>query len=314
MPRIFGRDAPSNHALEAKLTPLDTVGSSERFIAHNWRHDWRVFEPREQQVVGHIAGMQGDPALKSCYDQYHRECICAGCPPEYRQVCNDRNLLPGIVRDSWLARVVPLDHFKKAAGEQLPEVRAVPTWDAWLEDTIGRARQRGFIGLREFLARLFHAWNNWSEHDQRPAWASFWADVEPLLAASTWPDRVRDALGLGKVPANKWLIVLRYRVKDVPCCIRPTCLDADWVPWHFPSPPAETTGITMDLDSGNIGMCCPEVIHQPIALNIEHWLGHMGKTSRTPNEHDMADLRRRHHERLRSRFGDALGEWMASPV
>jgi len=150
--------------------------------------------------------------------------------------------------------------------------------------------------------------------NQRPAFAVAWADVEPLLAGENWPDRLRDALGMGHVQAGQWLAVIRYQVRDVSPWIRPTSLDADWTPWHFPSPPGEPTGRAMDLAIGAGGLCCAEVIHQPRELKIEQWTGLLGRTTESPDTRPVDDVRRRHHERLRQRFGPALLRWMPSPV
>jgi hypothetical protein len=312
---IFGRDAAADHPLEAKLAPLDTAAGSDRFVGQNWRWDWRVSEPREQQLLAYMADLERvehDPSLQSCYRKYYTARICHGSPVEYVHPCNRGNLVPGIARHYELAHVVCLNRFREAAQEGLPEARVIPPdkWGAWLDEKVETARQGGLVGVREFVLTLFHAWNKWGRIDQRPAWASFWADVEPLLAGPSWADRVRDGLGLGMVEANRWLLVLRYQVREVVCCVRPTCLDADWKPWHFPSPEGEKTGFTMDLTLGTNGTCCPEVIHSPIRLNIAHWTGHIDRTSRSPSEYDIGELRHRHYQRLRARFGGRVPDWL----
>jgi hypothetical protein len=317
MPRIFDRAVEPTHPLEPLLGQMEGLAtSSERFIAHNWRHDWRVAPLREarllEQVVARI-----DEGLSpcSCYKGYYVNSVCRGTPPEYALACNQDNHVR-ISRRNWLARVLCLNHLREAAAEALPEVRMLPPdrWGAWLDARVEHTRLGGFLALRDFVDTMFSAWNNWSGKDQRPAWASFWADVEVLLNGPDSADHIRNAVGMARVNAGDWLVVLRYRVSEVPGCIRPTSLDADWNPYHFPSPRDEVTGFAMHLSSGAAGLCLPEVIHTPFDLTIEHWYPWIGRTTAPVAETDLAGMRKHHHERLVARFGNRVLDWMPSPI
>jgi hypothetical protein len=315
MPRIFGRDAPPDHPLEAKLAPLDQVQGSSRFIAENWRHDWRVPGPREDVVVGRTRDPACPPDLAACYREYRTTCICHGAPSEYLQGGNQSNLVASALRrDTWLCRAVCLDSFRLAAAEAMPGPRAQSpdAWRPWLTDQIAEAKRgRGLLGLRDLLEELFSAWNGWSRLDDRPAWASFWDDAAPFAAGPDWADRMRDAFGLGGYGDGSWLVLLRYQVADVGLCYRPTSLDADWQPWHVLSPPGEAFGYTVDLSASG-GRCCPEVIHAPMPLHIGHWTGQIGRVETPSREYDLQALRARHYGALRTRFGRAGDSWLPS--
>jgi len=288
--------------------------TSERFIAHNWRHDWRVNEERENCLLQELPLQQ--KCLRNCYSTYLNDCVCNGNPPHYLAKCNIPNVIHGLVRDYYLVRVISLSAFYDAAFESIPEVEMQNRnmWSGWLDSKISEARKKGVVAIRDLILQLFKSWNKWSKRNQRPVWASFWPDVEPLLSAPAWADRVRDAFGLGKIGANEWLILLRYKVKEVTPCLLPTSLEADWVPWHFPSPPNEMRGRTMDLNIGPSGLCCPEVIHHPVDLKIEHWSNHIDRTSTSPDETDVSEFRQLHFQRLCDRFGDKVKYWMPSPI
>lgn len=103
--------------------------------------------------------------------------------------------------------------------------------------------------------------------------------------------------------------MLRYEVRDVGQCYRPTCLEADWQPWHITSPPGEPTGFTMDLSAAG-GSCCPEVIHRRLPLRIEHWTGHLERTSTPPGDVGLEQLRQRHYNAMRARFPKAGEDWL----
>jgi hypothetical protein len=316
MPRIFGRDVLPDHPLEPKLVPLDAAAGPARFVAQNWRYDWRVTEAREQILLTHVCGPTSPAGLRDCYDGYFRTCVCRGDPCEYTQECNRPSRVTGpLRRDAELCRVVCLNAFREAAHESVPYASAVApdAWPARLTEWIAARRaERGILGVRALLVDLFQAWNRWSKLDRRPAWASFWADVEPVLSRSDWPDAVRDALGLGPYGAGSWLVLLRYQAKDAWPCYRPTSLDADWQAWHVFSPPGRPYGYTMDLSPAG-GRCCPEVIHSPRALDIAHWTGHIGRTEAGAGEYtgyDLEALRRRHYGVLRRDFPGAGADWL----
>lgn len=316
MGKVFDRDVSPGHPLEAPLLKLDGVRTSERFIAHNWRHDWRVCEFREQRLLEHFAESPGHAELRPSYERYYDNCLCRGSPPDYLHQCNAPNLYVPISPRNWLGRLVCLNTFSAAAREALPEVAAMAPrdWATWLDAAVATRRELGPVALRQFVDALLQAWNKWPGRNLRPTFASFWADVEPLLDGPAWPDRLRDALGMGHIEAENWVIVLRYQVREVPGCVRPTSLEAGWTPWHFPSPRGEIAGRAMDLELLGAGLCCREVVHRPVPLQIQHWAGCLGRTSTSPTGIHLDELRRRHHQRLRERLGDELLHWMPSPV
>lgn len=116
----------------------------------------------------------------------------------------------------------------------------------------------------------------------------------------------------------RWVMPLRYKVREAGTIARPTQLDADWYAYHFPSPPQTPLamgGHPMDLGSPKAAQLLPEYIHKQIGHKIDHWIDSgkkIGKTTQAVTA-NLADMRRAHHELLVSRHGpDVLG-WMPDP-
>lgn len=313
MPHIFGRNAPPDHPLESKLAGCDAAANSDRLVAETWRYDWRVSPDRERTAATQLCAAVAQPALRHAYGDYFHACICHGAPCEYVSACNSSNVLPVGMSDlNYLCRVLCLNTqpFQLAAQQSPALAKYAPDWEAWLDRSIEEARRsRGVLGLRDLLTDLFDAWNNWKGLNQRPTWASSWEDVKPVLLQPDWPDQLRDAFGLGGYGANQWLVVLRYERKKAGCCYRPTCLDADWQPWHMISPPHRPTGYALDLSEAG-GRCCPEVIHAPFPLDIDHWTGDIGRTASLSGKLGTEALRRRHYRELRTRFPKSGTGWL----
>jgi hypothetical protein len=74
----------------------------------------------------------------------------------------------------------------------------------------------------------------------RLTWTGLWAEFEPFSrsGALTW----LEVFGLGHhaypdpLIGSSWFVVLKYKVSDCICLLRPTILEGGDNPWHFPYP------------------------------------------------------------------------------
>ena len=281
MARIFGREAPLDHPLEARLAALDGSATAAAFIAETWRYDGRVCPAREGEATGRLC----HPTAASVFGTPIWPTTTRGSARAF-----PRSMVGPATRRTSLTDSIPIPcsaAWSASITSARPPPRGCRRWREWRRRSgtrgwTAKLRREGCAGpnpeLRPLLERLFEAWNKWSELDERPAWVSSWEYVEPLLAEESWADRVRDALGLGGFREHQWLVLLRYAAEEVDRYYRPSCLEAGWQPWHMISPPEEPTGFAMGL-SGGTRPCSPEVIHVPMDLHAAHWTGYLDRTS-----------------------------------
>lgn len=140
----------------------------------------------------------------------------------------------------------------------------------WLDYHLER---RGGAYLREFIGRVFDACNEYrrSVRAHNPVWVTTWSRFE--LVKNSRPERWSEFVGVTRLTAEQWLVVLRYRAAETGTLVRPTQLDAGWYAYHFPSPPpwpVHQGGIVVDLEGAAAGLT-PEYIHAQIDLRPEFW-------------------------------------------
>jgi hypothetical protein len=159
---------------------------------------------------------------------------------------------------------------------------------------------RGKDGVRQAAAALAQAMGD----DEPPWWAGFSEEIRDVLSAGD-PADICAAMGLGHRTAGEWLVLWRYPVSAAGLLYRPTVIEANDSPYHFPSPPEYTWGVTMPLDPGFAA--CREVLHPPLrgAAAFEYCTGELLHLEETPlfgDNERLAALRAGHHERLRREF------------
>lgn len=185
---------------------------------------------------------------------------------------------------------------------------------SWLDEKLERGSERQIEG---FIASVLKILNEYRQDQAfQPTWATTWSAFEPN--AEQGPDRWLQVLGMAK-HSPRWVMLLRYKVREAGTIARPTQLDAGWYAYHYPSPPQAPLAIgghPMDLGSRRAGQLLPEYIHKQIGHKIDHWFDSgrkIGKTTQ-PVTANLVDLRRAHHELLVSKYGANVLVWMPDPI
>ena len=146
---------------------------------------------------------------------------------------------------------------------------------------------------------------------QPPWWACFAAEAAPLLSASD-ATSLCQALGLGHIEVGEWLLVWRYdldvlrRLYPGMPLFRPTVVEANDSPCHFPPPPGYRYGITMPLAGAGRG-ALREVIHPPLFEDAagDACTGSLLRVATPPlaDHNELPNLRAAHRRRLLADFG-----------
>jgi hypothetical protein len=113
-------------------------------------------------------------------------------------------------------------------------------------------------------------------------------------------------LGLGHIKEGEWIFLWRYDVGHVMDICRPTVIEANDSPFHFPSPPNCKFGITMPLSSTM--RRCREVIHPPLkSEQVNEGIVMLGKIEKTPIDdyQDIGHLRQIQRNNLQTEFTNA---------
>jgi len=231
--------------------------------------DWRIDETAESRLIAEFSAMGGSTA--SLFDTVPRYFGAAYCKPagkvkflsEVVSVPQQRGLLHVGSLGALLNRAIRnadgrsqlQDHFALVYGDS----GFIPgRGDAMLED-VASAMQSGseddFRQTIELLHELpvTHApfW-----------WAAFWTEIESIKDDA---ESLVDALGLGEYLDGVFLLTYRYKVADVGLIYRPTAVEANNYPFHYPSPQTVQEGLSMPLN-GKLNACC-EMIHHPLGAS-----------------------------------------------
>lgn len=338
MSRIFDKDRPEYKVYEPALRYAETHGSDDlRAIAINLRCDHRVMERREEQFR---TLFDGD--LETSIKRYFEQRINILDPPDYCQSwCN--NLVANCVTPGGsccegfdvtitLSTVVNLNSFQKilhTADQDFEILSYVPGWqdlrDLFITDALTNPSEFSewlddqFLGepanspkIEGIIKEFFNA-INFELVERRdfykPAiWVTDWNlfkeyTHERRLDGRVNVDRWNQVLGVNR-PFRVWQIVIKYPVADLNCLYRPTQLDAEYYPQHFPPPRnAEFClgGHAIDLHPAGIPLL-PEYIHRQIFLKPEYWTDDklIGKTEIT--YYELATPRQRHYENLEREY------------
>jgi len=331
--QVFGRVQPRDYPLANALNNLSASDDVlDRALACNMKHDHRVSREREE----HFLRLTGSPAtadqLLRSFRDYFEERIRTRRAPDYvyRQV-NDTNILTRsgkptrnyVSKDTELARVLDLSglsavflwgrthghtEFRNYSG-RMPNAERANAFLNWkLLDVPGKRRDAMIRAILEVLNA------HQRKYPYQPVWATTWTSMENLQACS--PDRWLQVMGIQRGTVRRWIIVLRYTVREVGTLVRPTQLDAGTCGFHFPSPPQAMKwrgGHPMDLQyNPRPSHLRPEFIHRMIAHTPEHWYstGRMlGRTS-TASPFDLGPQRSAHHDLLCRRYGMGVKAWM----
>lgn len=316
--------------------------AEERAVAGSWRMDHRVSLDREQDTLGSAPFSTPPPngsAWKGQVNAYFRAAMCRpSASPEGHDgpVCftatNHNNRLPGqsvpghdqlihlgslgsllrfVFREENRPELVRME-FRSAFGLVPPQPSRAATagpGPSSGNDLDGFVDQMGKLPLerrRKALEMLLEALGN----TQPPWWAAYAEDLRPWLQDQD-PLVLCQALGLGHFQAGEWVLAWRYPLAQVDGpMVRPTVLEANLNPYHFPSPPDYAYGVAMPLAPGL--RRCREVLHAPLPSSraVQAWDGEFRRLGSFPVAEPLADLRARHKTKLGMEFKHSAKPWL----
>lgn len=291
LPWIFDRRRSSHRWLKAfgELAQGDDV--TRRAVVENWRMDPRMSEDREDEMLA-APEFAGQPGGEEWWAQrgkhYHRALrldsahlapsnagnrVPRGTVPPHEQLIH----VASLNRTLWhltSAELLTPDlemGFPNLAGRSLPHrpvgsgFREREVFHREVDEIAAEINRRGLDTVKALARLVCGAFGD----AESPWWAGFAQELMPLVEDRDWSGLCR-ALGVGHYEPGEWLLVFRYEIGvlyllggDVEL-YRPTVVEADDNPLHFPSPPGHRYGITMPLDAGQRA-AYREVIHESLA-------------------------------------------------
>ena len=321
----------------ADLLRSSIADPGDQAVACNLRHDHRISPAREAEVENYKSrGVAPHPrtgaALKGLINDYFEQRIRFSFRPDYIvPEWNANNFVPvataanpaGLNGSRTLVRVLDLSRlrpvYKWAYEQALPEFLdfGSPASDRALGDWLKR---RLASGGRAFVPALLEAMDH-RRHDYpyEPAWVAWWQEFKPFLNRPA--ERWLQLLGLENRHSNElphWLVLLKYRLRDIRTLVRPTQLDGGWYRFHFPSPVASPLQDDPRLRRGHpMDLAAPpprrkllsEFIHQQIR-HTDHWTGHLKRT-RADASGALQEQRHAQYRRLQNSYSELrAGGWI----
>jgi len=335
MPPAFDR---SPHQYDSVLSEwVQSRDIDYRAMARNLMHDHRVSADRERAFDYYVETPTTSRRLREAITVYYerrvRDCTDPDC---IDPTINANNFLT-THKDLLLLRVLNLSGlygvFEWGRKEGIVVTDGFPVSDKrtagdrdgrdrWLADQVsGRADDDVHTFVSDVLSLLaqFTAANQpW-----QPTWATAWSAFKGYVGDKADPiraDRWAQVVGLYSPTIwPSWLVLLKYRARRAGLLIRPTQLDGNWNPYHFPSPPPELSttigraGQPMDLGSPRLGeRLVPEFIHKQIQHAPEDFVA-IGQTTGTAVS-VLEQQRTAHWERLLWVHGERVRAWMPAPA
>jgi hypothetical protein len=211
----------------------------------------------------------------------------------------------------------PFSDFPRGTGRSLlrsrpPEAAVL----AWLDAKLLGASD---LQQRDFVAAALEAIEISRKRRQgafQPTWATYWSHFEPLAAQG--PERWAAVLGLpNRRRCARWLIALKYTIRESGGLVRPTTLDAGFNEYHFPSPPGAALkdgGHPVDLRlAPPAATLIPEFVHQQIPHPLRHWedAGFLLGRTEKPGLDGLVQSRGNHFALLQAIYGPSVATWMS---
>jgi hypothetical protein len=338
--RIFDRER-AGHAWASAFEELRHPDLDRRWIvAANWRMDHRVSPEREAgdlEAGKHFGSIGSADDWWEARATYFREEMChpfqagtSGKISAYGRSTNAANLVPA--RVSGFDKLV---HVGSLSGLLWRASRSTAAADieVWLRRRTGRglpgrvlgSSSNSFDGQVSALARALLVQGpdvirqaagllvDSLGETEPPWWACFAHEVHEALDSGSATD-LCTALGLGHRMDGEWLVVWTYPVHEAGPLYRPTVLEANDSPYHFPSPPDYPLGVTMPLNA--IFHACREVVHPPLrgaaaVANCTGDLLYLEDFAISRDNGSLAALRAEHRARLhRGLSVPSLTDWL----
>lgn len=362
MSPVFSRRLPDPHPYDNALSDLSNFSAAcktlgfdrynARALAFNFMYDHRISEEREASFNPYLSN-PGNPdvldfmvALKN----YHENRIRTQRDPDYiKPSINANNLINEVSfsclklkKTQKLIRVIDLNGLREVFLEArdknygggtfndfplltLKVTGKNPATDAVMDWLNKKLEHSAANEVQDFIAKVLDAMN-WfgSTRPYQPTWATLWSCFKGIEREP--PNRWLEVVGVHKNFSTlpRWIILLKYTVKEAGIIARPTQLDAGNYPHHFPSPPQAPLpvgGHSMDLcQASTFTRLLPEVIHNQIDHSIEHWISagrscrKVSPSSPAPVGNQIKKQRQRHHKLLVKTYGKNVYTWMRSPM
>lgn len=223
------------------------------------------------------------------------------CPETFRA---GLALIPfqGTDLDTHFIRIVPVSDLAYLSRESEHVIFSLAE-QVLLNPTVGNVAYQN-------LARVFDSAYNGPRCDHRPIFAAFYEDFVDELRSpldTTWPDRLRNRLGLYHI--NQWqpgglprrVFLFRYAVRDLPRhpgdpdrrpIAIPGVLDHRLSEAFFPAPIELDRGRLLNLEANAIEEPAREVLHLFMPMQVEH-LFRVGLVT-TPVPENLMSARRDH--------------------
>jgi hypothetical protein len=333
--KVFDRER-DHHPWQEAFQEMQRLDVDRRWaVAANWRMDHRVSEDREWgdlEASGHFTSVRNANDWWEARKNYFQQEICQPVTPgptgkisAYGRPTNAANRIADRISafdklvhvasfSSLLRRVSRSDRSAEVEAilHQLTGQRLLSNWGPLNAQVSMLARAMLALGP-EVIRRIAGLLADSLGEQEPPWWASFVEEVQTALDSKN-ALALCVALGLGHLPTGDWLLVWRYPIKEAGPLYRPTVLEANDSPFHFPSPPGCALGITMPLDSAQAA--CREVLHRPLRgrAAVEFCTGELFFLERLPVLRDnevLVKLRTQHRARIQRELSlTGLNAWM----
>lgn len=332
---IFDRRRTQHRWLRA-LRELGQGVSTHTFVSQNWQMDHRVSQAREDEMLAapEFAGEPDGDEWSRQRGEYFYRALCrpslpapGGLRSAYLDASNATNVVPrnaippheqlvhGASLNRILAHLATAEHpavelklgFRDLTGRDFPQ-RVVgegldrAAFQSQVDEIASTVNELGVEAVRRLAGLLCDALGP----AEPPWWAGFAQELMPLIENGDGTGLCQ-ALGMGHLEEGVWLMLWRYEIGQLfllgpdAHLYRPTVVEANDSPFHFPSPPGYPYGITMSLAEGRRG-ACREVIHAPLKgqAAVDACSGVLYRIARSPivGYDQISDLRERHRDRL----------------
>ena len=343
---IFDRLAGNDHPLADGLNDLKNATTISNWVlGENIQMDWRVSTHREKGMLN-FKGFQDLIEGKNLIHQWRRyynievrnpsgineedrlpaylrkfnasNKITTRIPPFYQllHICSFNRMIKSLISTRLYGNSSEFGFkFEDLTGITLPERTPGSTltddeFNVRIDEIANYLNGSGEDIVKRTAGLLCRSFVK----SMQPWWACFADDASGFIKSGNWGDLCA-CLGMGHINDGEWILIWRYKRGEVGDLYRPTVVEANDSPYHFPSPPSSKYGVTMPLNSNLPNF--REVVHNAPEGSIlsEACIGELYKieqfNSRNANYGRIPSMRSSHSNRLMSEFVDKDdNEWI----